>query len=752
MKKIFVTAFLLVMVAVFCLGTYTAAYAPYETYTYSINGDTMTSKHAYDANDIINAETISKNSGVTVEFGNNIGDFCTDSRGWVYILDQTSEAGFQPKLVVLNHAYELQYIITNFNSDAGKNDKFKNPQGVYVSDDRVYVCDTGNNRLVVFNLDGSYYKTVTAPKSSYFKQADNGDGTVVAGAKAMDFDPVSCVADRYGRLFVIASSCNQGVIVMDEDSNFTGFIGAQKATYSLFDMFFRRFESEEERASRVDIVSINLNRLALEHGTYGDFIYAVTKNTDNESNQESALTASGSSRATYSPVKKLNTKGDEIMKRNGFFDCGGEVKVKRLRQSSTIYGVSTIVDVAVGPEGSWTIADNKRSKVFTYDSNGQLLYAFGDFSETFQLGTISPKSLNAIDYQYNPTDGTYNLLMLDGMKLQITVYVPTDYNNLLIEALRNDNERRYNESIDYWTQILGENNNFDAAYVGVGKALYYNGEYDEAMEYLSAAKETDFYAKALSAKSQDNMTNHPLVLILVIIGVIVLVLLFLRLMKYAKRINYQGNFKSGRRTYWEELMYGFYVSFHPFDGFWDIKHEHRGSVRAGLTILMINVCASYYASIGRSYLANPSMSYSSFFSQILAFFVPVILWSVANWCLTTLFNGEGTFKQIFITTCYATAPLPWFLVLGTVMTNVSATFTDGFVSFITAIGFIWVGFLLFFGTMVVQDYSLGKNVVTTLGTILSMAVIMFVVILFTSLVGDMISFVSGLATEISYRS
>ena len=106
MKKILVTAFLLEMVAVFCLGTYTAAYTPYETYTYSINGDTMQSPHAYKALDIINAETISAKSGQTVEFGNNIGDFCTDARGWVYILDQTSEAGFQPKLVVLNHAYE----------------------------------------------------------------------------------------------------------------------------------------------------------------------------------------------------------------------------------------------------------------------------------------------------------------------------------------------------------------------------------------------------------------------------------------------------------------------------------------------------------------------------------------------------------------------------------------------------------------------------------------------------------------------
>ena len=63
-----------------------------------------------------------------------------------------------------------------------------------------------------------------------------------------------------------------------------------------------------------------------------------------------------------------------------------------------------------------------------------------------------------------------------------------------------------------------------------------------------------------------------------------------------------------------------------------------------------------------------------------------------------------------------------------------------------------VAFLLFFGTLVVQDYSLGKNVVTTVGTVLCMAVIMFIVILFASLVSNMIGFVSGIVTEINYRS
>ena len=741
MKKKLITGCLVAFALIFCLGTAASAYTPYDTYTYSINGDALKSPAAYNATSVISSQTMST-ADLPVEFGNTLSDICTDERGWVYIVDQTGG-----QVIVLNQDYRAQFIIKEFLSDNGKGDTFNEPQGVYVSEKYIYVCDTKNSRIVIFELNGDYYKTVTAPENSYFQDTVRAGGEI---SKAKyTFTPVSCAADRYGRLFVISSGCNQGVIVMDDDSNFTGFIGAQKVSYSLFDMFFRRFESEEERAQRVNNVSVNLNRVALEHGTYGDFIYAVTTNANNEENQKEAITSKS---AAYSPVKKLNTKGDEIMKRNGFFDCGGEVNVKQLTTSSEVYGVSQIVDVAVGPEGSWSIVDSKRSKIFTYDSQGQLLFAFGDFSEAYQMGTLTRRCARAIDYQYYPADDTYNLLVLDTDTKTITVFSRTEYGDLLISALANDNARNYSNSINCWLEILGANNNFDAAYIGVGKALYYSGDYDGAMEYLEAAKETDYYALAQSAKSQETITTSPLMLILIVVAVIVLVILFLKLMAYAKRVNYQGNFKSGRRTYWEELMYGFYVSFHPFDGFWDIKHEYRGSVRGGVTILFINVLASYYQVIGRSYLANPTGSYSRFSVQVIAIFIPVLLWAIANWCLTTLFNGEGTFKQVFVATCYATAPLPWFLVLSTVLSNLTSTIGNSLGSFIVVLGYIWVAFLLFFGTLVVQDYSLGKNVITTIGTVVCMAVIMFIVILFASLVGNMVAFISELVTEISYRS
>jgi hypothetical protein len=73
------------------------------------------------------------------------------------------------------------------------------------------------------------------------------------------------------------------------------------------------------------------------------------------------------------------------------------------------------------------------------------------------------------------------------------------------------------------------------------------------------------------------------------------------------------------------------------------------------------------------------------------------------------------------------------------------------VTLITAIGFVWCGALLFFGLMVTHDYSMGKNLLIVICTILGMAIIIFMALLFSGLIGKMVSFVSSIITEIAYR-
>jgi len=191
--------------------------------------------------------------------------------------------------------------------------------------------------------------------------------------------------------------------------------------------------------------------------------------------------------------------------------------------------------------------------------------------------------------------------------------------------------------------------------------------------------------------------------------------------------------------------------FHPFDGFWDLKHEKRGSVRAASTILGITMIAFFYNAIGKGYTFNPRGDFSNVFLQVLAIGVPFILFCVANWCLTTLFDGEGGFKDIYIAAGYSLAPLTPFVVISTVLTNIVTVESSAIITMITTIGVVWMAFLLFFGTLVTHDYSLGKNFVTILGTVVAMAVIMFVIILFSSLVVKMVMFVATIISEIANR-
>ena len=206
-----------------------------------------------------------------------------------------------------------------------------------------------------------------------------------------------------------------------------------------------------------------------------------------------------------------------------------------------------------------------------------------------------------------------------------------------------------------------------------------------------------------------------------------------------------------KRTFWQEVAYGFHVIFHPFDGFWDLKHEKRGSVRASVFFIVLAITTFYYQAIGQGYLMNPYGGYASIWGQVLGVLVPLFLFVLANWCLTTLFEGEGSFKDIFIACSYSLVPLPLLIIPATIYSNFCVTTETQIVSFIGTLAFIWLGILIFFGTMVTHDYSMGKNVITVLGTIVAMVFIMFIAVLFTTLVGKIVSLITNLVTEIQYR-
>ena len=710
--KILCLIFAVVMVASGMVAMAGAGSA-YQTYTYSISGYPLLSPDAYTPDTVIDSAYM----GLDIPL-NAASDLETDDNNNVYIADTKNN-----RIVCLDRYYKLRFIISTFKNDQGVPEILTEPQGVFVTDENIWVCDTGASRLVVFDLDGNFERIIQAPRSTLFEA-----GSLYA--------PVAVAVDQYDRIFVVSSTTTEGIIVMTETGEFTGFIGAQAVSISAWDALWKKFQTDEQKANEAQDVASEFNNITVDEN---GFIY-VTTSTIAEGSVINAINTKAKD-GTYLPVKMLNTNGEEIMKRNGFWPPAGEINFSTTSFSDAdIAGVSTIVDVAVGEEGTWSIIDQKRSKIYTYDDNGSLLFAFGDIGN--MTGNIMKNGLKAIAYQDS------KMVVLDNQASNIVVYKRTEYGNILIEALAAENNQEFDIAINYWTQVLQRNSNFDAAYVGIGQAMQRNGEYEASLEQFEAAYDTDNWSKSFQEIRKEWMSNYFILLIIIIVAVVAAFVLFF---KFVGKVNKKATHSGKKKTFGQELAYGFYVIFHPFDGFWDLKHEKRGSLRASFVFIAITVVAFYYQIIGSGYLSNPTGAYSSIWSQMLSVLVPILLFVLANWCLTTLFEGEGSLKDIFIAASYSLVPLPLLLIPSTIYANVATTAELDIVKMFYIIALVWVGLLLFCGTMITHDYSMGKNFITVLGTIVGMVFVMFIAILFSTLVGKMISFVTDIFTEIKFR-
>ncbi len=741
MKKI-KRILLLVVCFVVAFGCFPAeAIIPYSSYTYDIDGKYMESPHAYVPYQVIDQDFL----GVKLE---DPSDMCADVDGNIYISDVKGAS-----VVVLDKEFNVITTITKFINEWGVPETITAPSAVFVSPSQnveyeegdpalenrmLYVCDSTQNRILVFDItdfdDIKFVSTYYQPDSEVF-------------AEGHIFKPIAVAVDKVGRIYTVGEYSYQGIISMNSDGTFFGFLGAQVQPTSFWDILWRGFQTEEQRRKSKKTVSTEYNNINIDQD---GFVYATTASIS-ESDQMSAIT-SKSKAGTYAPVKKLSPDGTDVMKRTGFYPPSGEVNIDKTPSANPeTSGASKITDVALGPNGVWSIIDEKRSRVFTYDEEGRLLYAFGDKGN--QLGNI--QNLAAIEYH-----GT-NILLLDGENKNITVYKRTSYGDLLDDAIKANRDRQYALAESYWQDILQRNSNFDMSYVGIGKTLYRQASllndndpekielYNEAMSYYEYAYDVENWSDCFKEVRKLWVKKY---IILIPIVVIAALILLAKWFKLTGNVNKKEQVLKKKRSLWSEYCYGYHVMFHPFDGFYDIKHEYRASVKGALLILIFTIIAFLYQAIGRGYVLNSVPSDVSIVMTIFSVLLPVLLWAVANWCLTTLFDGEGSFRDIFITTCYSLFPLPAIIIATTLWSNFITSSETGFISLFIGIGYFWVGFLLFFGMQTIHDYSLIKNVLTTIASIIGMAFIMFLGVLFSSLLGKIFSFIYNVAVELSYRT
>ena len=692
-----------------------AASTPYSTYTYSMDKAILLSPPAYAPNRTIDSFDMNLSTPLK-----NPGDLFVADDMKIYIADTGNS-----RVVVLDSECKVIFEISAFVNEQGVPDSLNSCEGVFANKEFIYVCDTLNARIVVFDLEGNFDHTIYSPEADVM-----GDDTL--------FRPKNIAVDSSGRMYIVSKSTYSGVFAINDDGTFQGFVGVQKAQVPL-DVRIRRMIFPNTVSETYN--SVEFNNIAIDKE---DFVYVTTFGTTQTSSKtDTTLEAAiNSGNENYATVKRLNAAGDDVMVRNGFFMPVGEISfvsaaVSR-SASAAVTGPSQLVDVALGEDGIWSTIDVNRSRIYTYDSEGQLLYAFGDVGS--QLGNL--KKPTAIDYF-----GT-DLYVLDATLASITVYKRQEYGDKIAEAIRYNNARDYDSAFKSWNEVLQRNNNFDAAYVGIGNNLYLQQQYKEAMKYYKSANDVNGYSDCYK-ELRKNWIEKWIFLVLLIAGVIIFGLA--KFFGFVKKKNDAGVAKVEKRTFWEEVLFGFHLILHPFDGFWDLKHEKRGSVRGAIFHVALAVLAMTYQGSGTAYIFSPNAKYNSVLMQMATVIVPLMLWCIANWCITTLFDGEGNFKDIFIATSYSLLPIPLLVIPVTIYSNIATLDEQMILTLVGTLAFAWVGLLIFFGTMTTHGYSMGKNILATLGTILGMVFIMFIAMLFFNLIRRMISFVTDVVVEIAYR-
>lgn len=450
MRKTKVKAFLSLCLALVILLTTEGTVAladklPYDTYNYDYREYIHYTPAAYIPEKTISGLNLSYN-GETIGAFKTPQDMCLAPDGTIYIADTGNN-----RIVVLDNAMKnVLHIITIFQNGENE-DSFKSPYGVAVSEKGwVYIADQKNKRIVVLDENDTLMQIIENPQSESL--ADN-----------YVFSPLKVVVDYADRVYVIAQNMFEGIMVFESDGTFSNFFGTIEVSISVWEKFWRRIATKEERSNQQ--------------------LYIPTEFTGIDIDPEGFVYASNIDANGIQGVRRLNPRGEDVIKKGQNENVGGDLQISG---SGDYAGASQFTDVVYRENGIYSCLDRKRGRIFTYDHEGNLLYIFGGLGT--QEGTFTlPVAIEDIGGR---------IAVLDATKGEILCFEETEYGRLINEAvgLRYDGDEA--EAVALWERVLELDENNELANTGIGKAYLTAGDYEKAMYYLELGMAREYYSIA----------------------------------------------------------------------------------------------------------------------------------------------------------------------------------------------------------------------------------------------------------------
>ena len=574
----------------------------------------------------------------------------------------------------------------------------KNPRGVFVTKDgSVYVADRDAGKIFVFDSSGELSAEYSKPSSPLY-----GD--------EVSFLPIKIVVNDAGIMFVVCESNTNGIVEISptEGGTFLGYFGTNYAAVDITTIIYRAILTDEQRAKMVSNIPATPTNLSIDEK---GLIYTVTRGNKDDT------------------LKRLNIAGTNM-----------------IHNTDGTYA-DTPTSVAAGNHDNVYVAD-QQGYIFEYNNEGEMIFVFGGPDDGSQrVGLSTMVSGIAVDKQ----DRIY---VLDSDKAQIQIYQPTEFTNLLHNALYLYSKGRYTEAKAPLTEILRMNSMFDYANKAMGRCYFREENYSEAMRYARLAKDHSGYSDAYWEIRNVWLKNNiiTVIIILVLLFAVIKVLKFLDKKKQilSKPRAFFGRLRENR--FIDDLCYSFRFMKNPADTAYGIAAEGReGWLMASLLLLvfMIEFVVSKYTC---GFLMKTVMEGRyEILSDIGAIIAVVIAVTACTYLVCTINEGEGTVKKIYTSICYSLTPyivfMPLIYILSHVLTN-NETFLTTMLSILT---YGWIAVIAFIGLKEVNNFTFWQTVKVILLTLFAALILALLIFIIYVLWAQVFGFIGAIIGEGVYR-
>ena len=639
-----------------------------------------------------------------------ISDLHCAANGDVYVL-----LGNSSQIVVLNPDYTLKGVLTARDADDMEID-FTGAQGVYVdANGDVYISDTLNARILVTDPTGLFKESWELPDSPLIPDD-------------FQYQPTRFIKDNDGYAYIISLGCYYGALAYSPEGEFMGFYGANRVTATALNTISYLYEmltsNDTKKEASTKLLPYSFVDMALDSDGYLTVCSGKTSVWVNAKGQIRKISSGGSNILLKRQSDGSTAAADTL----NFLEYSVARKAGKNR-------VQDLVAIDVSADDYIFALDRIYGLVYVYDNMCNRLGTFGGgVGAGTELGEFVTPSAMALH-------GT-SVLVADAKAAQITVFEQTEFGALYFKAQSMTLKGDYVESQPLWEQVVAQDASCQLAYRGLANAAYSTKDYGAALVYAKKGLDYPTYDLAWQVQIKEFIARYFIWFfagaILLIGG---LVLLIVRLQKRKQPLIQNDKVKA--------LLE---VPAHPFRAFEDIKYKKRGSLLIALIIVVLYFFAEALAATSTGFLfcPNSAQTYNIFYTLAQTIGL-VLLWSIVNWLMCSLFSGKGSLKEIIVVTAYSLLPLVIYTFIYVGLSHILPLSGGALMSGIQTVLLIYTFYLLAVGMMAIHEYTFPKFLITGIVTLVCMLLAICIGFIVVILLQQFWNFIYSIFMEIMFR-